>query len=210
MARTSRAEKANTRQRILTQAARALRVSGVKGVSVPALMKSVGLTHGTFYAHFASKDALVAETCAERIDGATDIMLRSAEAAPQQGAVDAFLATYLGAAHRDDIGGGCFFPAMAAEVQRESPDTRAEFTKALARFHGRVAALLDKRSRVEHPDGELVLASGVVGAILLARAVDDPVLSDRILHACRTFYADAFADRVKTPKEKEHWDRSRP
>jgi TetR/AcrR family transcriptional regulator, transcriptional repressor for nem operon len=194
MARTSRTEKAKTRQRILAQAARALRVSGVRGVSVPGLMKSVGLTHGTFYAHFASKDALVAETYAECIDGATDVMMRSAEATPGHGAVEAFLATYLGAAHRDDVGRGCFFPAMAAEVQREPPEARAEFSNALSRFYRRVGAVLSKQERSTHPDDELVLASGVVGAILLARAVEDPALSDRILHACRTFYAAAFAD----------------
>jgi TetR/AcrR family transcriptional regulator, transcriptional repressor for nem operon len=192
VARTSRSDKANTHQRILAQAARALRASGASGVSIPALMKSVGLTHGTFYAHFASKDALVAETYATRIDEATDNMLRAAETAPPEHGVDALLATYLGARHRDDVAGGCFFPAMAPEVRREPPEARAEFSNALSRFFGRIAAVLAKQSPAKAPDGELILASGVVGAILLARSVDDPELSDRILHACRTFYSDAF------------------
>jgi TetR/AcrR family transcriptional repressor of nem operon len=87
---------------------------------------------------------------------------------------------------------------MAPEVRREPLQARAEFGNALTRFFGRIAAVLAKQSPAKLPDGELVLASGVVGAILLARSVDDPELSDRILHACRTFYSDAFAGTTPT------------
>jgi TetR/AcrR family transcriptional regulator, transcriptional repressor for nem operon len=83
--RTSRrAEKARTHQRILAQASRAFREHGVSGVSIPALMNSIGLTHAAFYAHFGSNEALVAETYAKRIDDFIDGLLTSADdAAPR-------------------------------------------------------------------------------------------------------------------------------
>ena len=194
MARTSRADKARTRQRILAQASRAFRTNGVSNVSIPALMNSVGLTHGTFYAHFGSKDALLAETYAQRIDEVIDGLLRPAERASKERKVDAILDTYLTAEHRDNLADGCFFPTMAGEVRLESSAARGEFSNALKRYFARLAAILPKPGPKAHEDGELVLASGMVGAIVLARAVDDPALSDRILNACRTFYSDAFAN----------------
>jgi TetR/AcrR family transcriptional regulator, transcriptional repressor for nem operon len=193
MARTSRADKALTHQRILAQASHAFRSNGVPSVSIPSLMKTVGLTHGTFYAHFASKDALVAETYAQGIDEVIDRLLKPAEEAQQEDKLDAVLDTYLTTQHRDDRATGCFFPTMSGEVCRESPNARREFSNALKRYFARLANILPKPGREGPDDSELVLASGMAGAILLARAVDDPALSDRILNACRTFYSAAFA-----------------
>jgi TetR/AcrR family transcriptional regulator, transcriptional repressor for nem operon len=199
MARTSRGEKARTRQRILGQAAHAFRKNGVSSVSIPALMNTVGLTHGTFYAHFDSKDALVAETYAQRIDEVVDGLLQPAERVPQEEKIDAVLDTYLTAQHRDNPAEGCFFPTMSGEVRRESSVARGEFSNALKRYFTRLATILPKPSRTGQQDSELVLASGMVGAILLARAVDDPALSDRILSACRTFYSAAFTNSPPPP-----------
>jgi TetR/AcrR family transcriptional regulator, transcriptional repressor for nem operon len=193
MARTSREDKARTHQRILARASRAFRKNGVSNVSIPALMKTVGLTHGTFYAHFASKDALVAETYAQGIDKVLDHLLKRAEEAPQQDKLDAVLDTYLTADHRDDRASGCFFPTMSSEVSRESPSAKSEFSNALKRYFGRLANILPELGHEGPDDRELILASGMAGAILLARAVDDPALSDRILSACRDFYSTAFA-----------------
>jgi TetR/AcrR family transcriptional regulator, transcriptional repressor for nem operon len=194
VARTSRADTARTHQRILTQASEAFRESGVPGVSIPALMKAVGLTHGTFYAHFASKEALVVETCARCFDEVVDGLLRPAEQAREDQKLDAVLDTYLSTAHRDDPAHGCFLPTLAAEIRRESPPVRHTFSDALKRYFGRLAAVLPRPAAGIRQDRELVLASGLVGAIVLARAVDDPALSDRILQACRNFYSEAFAE----------------
>jgi TetR/AcrR family transcriptional regulator, transcriptional repressor for nem operon len=193
MARTSRADKARTHQRILAEASHAFRKDGVSNVSIPTLMKTVGLTHGTFYAHFASKDALVAETYAQGIDEVLDRLLKRAEEGQQEDKLDAVLDTYLTADHRDDRERGCFFPTMSSEVSRESPTARSAFSNGLKRYFGRLANILAKSGRGDLEDSELILASGMAGAILLARAVDDPALSDRILSACRNFYSEAFA-----------------
>ncbi len=100
---------------------------------------------------------------------------------------------YLSAEHRDDPAGGCVLPALAGEVRREPAEVRHAFTEELRRYFDRLAPLLPDQDARERADHELILASGMVGAVLLARAVDDPALSDRILEACRQFYTTAFA-----------------
>jgi len=134
VARTSRrAEKPRTHERILDQASRAFREHGVSGVSIPALVNSIGLTHGAFYAHFGSKEALVADTYAKRIDDFIDGLLTSADDAAPRNELEAVLDGYLSAAHRDDRGSGCAFAALAADVGREKSTASLEFSDAIRR-----------------------------------------------------------------------------
>ena len=91
--------------------------------------------------------------------------------------------------HRDNPANGCFFPTLAAKVRHQSSPSRVEFGNASMAYFVRLARLLPKSVRKTHEDSELVLASGMVGAIVLARIVDDPARSDRILAACRNFYS---------------------
>jgi len=193
MARTSRAEKARTRERLVETASHAFRANGVEGTSIPAVMERVGLTHGTFYAHFASKDALVAEAYVRGLNETVERLLLRAESAPPERGLNAVIDRYLSAEHRDDPAGGCPLPALAGEVRREPAAVRHAFTEGLRRYFDRLAPLLDDQDTSARDDHELILASGMVGAVLLARAVDDPELSDRILGACRDFYTAAFA-----------------
>jgi TetR/AcrR family transcriptional regulator, transcriptional repressor for nem operon len=193
MARTSRAEKARTRERLVETASHEFRAKGVAGTSIPALMERVGLTHGTFYAHFDSKDALVAEAYAHGLNETVERLLRRAETAPPGRGLDAMIDYYLSAEHRDDPAGGCVLPALAGEVRREPAAVRHAFTEELRRYFDRLALLLPDQDMQARTDHELILASGMVGAVLLARAVDDPELSDRILDACRGFYTAVFA-----------------
>jgi TetR/AcrR family transcriptional repressor of nem operon len=193
MPRTSRTEKERTHRRVVEHASRAFRANGVAGTSIPALMEGVGLTHGAFYAHFDSKDALVAETYSRGFDETVDNLMHVAEEDGQGEGLRAVIDRYLSAEHRDDPAGGCFLPALAGEVRREPAEVRAAYSAALERYFERLASLMPSGDRLEIADGELVLASGMAGAVLLARAVDDPELSDRILRACRDFYSAAFA-----------------
>ncbi len=199
MARTSRVEKARTRERLVQTASHAFRANGVAGTSIPTLMEHVGLTHGTFYAHFESKDALVAAACARGLNDTVDELLHRAENAPPGRELNAVIDHYLSAAHRDDPANGCVLTALASEVRRESATVRHIFTEELRRYFSRLASLLPDQEAQARTDHELILASGMVGAVLLARAVDDPELSDRILHACRDFYTEAFASSPRTP-----------
>jgi TetR/AcrR family transcriptional regulator, transcriptional repressor for nem operon len=193
MARTSRAEKARTHERLVEAASHEFRANGVAGTSIPTLMERVGLTHGTFYAHFDSKDALVAEAYARGLNETVERLLGRAEAAPPGHELNAVIDRYLSPEHRDDPAGGCVLPALAGEVRREPTEVRHAFTEELRRYFDRLAPLLPDPDAQTRADHELVLASGMVGAVLLARAVDDRALSDRILNSCRAFYTAAFA-----------------
>jgi TetR/AcrR family transcriptional repressor of nem operon len=198
MARTSRAEKARTRQRLVATASREFRAQGVAGTSIPRVMEQVGLTQGTFYAHFASKDALMAEAVgaglAEVVDG---LLGAPADAAPTH-ELSTVIARYLNAAHRDDAAGGCVLPALAGEIPREPEVVRRVFTEELGRFFTRLAPLMPAAVADTREDQGMALIAGMAGAILLARAVDDPAMSDRILRVSREFYADALAHQSQT------------
>lgn len=185
--------KARTRARIVAAAARAFRERGVEPVAIAEVMQAAGLTHGGFYAHFPSKHALVAEAAARGLaDSRREFVSAAAEASPQA-PLREIIRRYVSRYHRDHPAEGCAMPALTAEVAREPAEVRRAFTAALEEF---VAQLMDyvpgATSEARH-DAALVLAAGMAGAVALARAVDDPTLSDRLLLAARRFYTDALA-----------------
>jgi TetR/AcrR family transcriptional repressor of nem operon len=202
MVRYSKEHKEETRRRILEAAARAYREEGVSGVGIGELMQSIGLTHGGFYAHFDSKDALVAEACESVRSPLAQRYFAWAEEAGGAEGLRRMIRGYVSRQHRDDPGLGCLMPALAADVSRSAPEVRASFTRSLRGLLAGVARLLPGGRRAPAaedgaedaiPDEALVLVSGMVGAVLLARAADDPELSDRILLAARRFYMESFA-----------------
>jgi TetR/AcrR family transcriptional repressor of nem operon len=203
MVRYSKEHKEETRRRILEAAARAYREEGVDGVGIGELMQSIGLTHGGFYAHFDSKDALVAEACDSVRSPLAQRYFEWAEEVGGAEGLRRVIRGYVSRQHRDDPGLGCLMPALAADVSRGAPEVRASFTRSLRRLAAGIARLLPGGGRAEPaaedaakdavPDEALVLVSGMVGAVLLSRAVDDPELSDRILLAARRFYMAEFA-----------------
>jgi TetR/AcrR family transcriptional repressor of nem operon len=185
--------KARTRQKIVDTAAREFREKGIAGVGVAELMHSAGLTHGGFYAHFASKDALVEEACRHGIEATVEMLeFRAAQAAPGD-ALRTIVRSYLSRAHRDDPARGCIMPSLASEVARHGGATRAAFTEQLERLAAVIARHLPGDSDAVRRRRALAIASGLVGAITLARAVDDPVLSDEILEAARSFALEGAA-----------------
>jgi TetR/AcrR family transcriptional repressor of nem operon len=212
MVRYSKEHKEETRRRILEAAARAYREEGVDGVGIGELMQSIGLTHGGFYAHFDSKDALVAEACDSVRSPLAQQYFEWAEEVGGAEGLRRVIRGYVSRQHRDDPGLGCLMPALAADVSRGAPEVRASFTRSLRRLLGNIARLLpggrteptaEATTKDAIPDEALVLASGMVGAVLLSRAVDDPELSDRILLAARRFYMAEFAPEEETGAAQE-------
>lgn len=190
MPRYPKEQKARTREQIVAAASRAFRAEGIAEVSIPGLMGRLGLTHGGFYAHFASKDALVAEACAR------PLLNKSAALAalpPGDAALRDVIAVYLSPRQRDNPAESCPLPSLSGELARAAPEARRAFTEALRGYLDRVAALLPAEVASRAPDQEIALVAGMVGAVLLARAVDDPELSDRLLAASRQFALAAFA-----------------
>ena len=193
--------KARTRKRIVAEATQAFRARGVAGIGIPELMGRAGLTHGGFYAHFESKDALVAEACAEGFAEAADALLaETVRNAPPGEEMAAIIRAYLSRAHRDHPEQGCMIPSLAADMAHERPPVRSAFTRSLKMYLTQLAAYLPHATpQAAAPTGEMpdenaiVLLSGMVGALLMARAVDDAILSDRILKVARDFYTCSFA-----------------
>ncbi|MGQ9367561.1 TetR/AcrR family transcriptional regulator [Azospirillum sp. ST 5-10] len=182
--RVSREQAAENRRRIVEVAGALFRERGFNGIGVADLMKEAGLTHGGFYGHFASKDDLAAEACTRTLAAAAERWERTAAAAPGD-ALAAIAAFYLAPAHRDAPAAGCPIAALAVDVARQGGPARRAFTGGLRPFVELLARCLPGRSAAAQRRAALASLSGLVGAVILARAVDDPALSDEILDAAR-------------------------
>lgn len=176
--RYSEDHKAQTHQRIIEEAARLFRRDGVGATGLQPLMKSLGLTHGGFYAHFKSKDELVETALRHSADKLTAV---TNEIANSDKPLAHLISGYLSSAHRANPGDGCPLPTMSAELgQRGAP---SPVTDELIR--DRLQAI-EAGLSVEHADEQSVLIlSAMVGALLLSRSVSDPELSDRLLKTTR-------------------------
>jgi TetR/AcrR family transcriptional repressor of nem operon len=174
-------ETAEKHQKILAEAARLFREKGFAEVSVGELMKSAGLTHGPFYNHFRSKEALMAETI--------ELSFRLAGERLQKYGSDSegkakYIAAYLSPRHRDHAGTGCPIAALSVEVGRDEK-LKEPFTRA---FKGLFEKMMNywpwssKRSTRSESIRALCL---MLGAIILARAIDDEFLSREILREAR-------------------------
>ena len=185
MMRYPKDHKARTRRRIVETAARAFRDKGIEGVGVADLMAQAGLTHGGFYAHFASKDALVEEACRHGIGATIETLDFRARNAPPGDGLRTIVRAYLSRSHRDDRAGGCIMPSLAGEIARHGPATRHAVTDQLRALADVIARQLPAGDPAARQRRALAVAASLVGAIALARAVDDPALSDAILDATR-------------------------
>lgn len=183
--RVTREKAIENRERILASAARLFREKGFDGVGVDAIMEDAGLTHGGFYRHFRSKEDLAAEAVASGF----------AVNAAEQKACATFaelVATYLSPAHRDDPGGGCALAALGSDIARQGPKVRRCMTDHVRQSVERLAG---RRASAGRRQQALASLSGLVGALVLARAVDDPALSDEILAAARAVLGARGAPR---------------
>ena len=171
---------AEKHERILREAARLFRERGFDGTGVAEIMKAAGLTHGAFYAHFASKAALEAEAV-ERAFAQSDnrIYALTANARDQK---RAFLDNYLSAAHRDHTGSGCVIAALGPEIALDSA-ARRPFTQQVKHMIEGMAARFRWKREGAARRNSIHLLSAAVGALTLARAVDDPRLSEEILES---------------------------
>jgi TetR/AcrR family transcriptional repressor of nem operon len=186
--RMSRDEKARSHSRIVFSAARRLRAHGIEGTSVADMMSDADLTHGGFYRHFTSKDALVRAA----LDAAFDEMLaqvaRTFELSVPGEAVADVKSFYLARAHVGNAESGCPIAALAGDVCRQSDAVRETFTAGVERMLRALAAGMDGTPAQRRKAAARELAT-MVGAVMIARASDAPTSHD-VLRACR-----ATADR---------------
>ena len=190
--RYSKDHKRETHERIVRKASVKLRERGAHGIGVADLMKEAGLTHGGFYAHFPSREALVVEAFAYAMDRSAARWERIAEEMPADKRFAAIIDSYLSSAHRDNPGTGCAVPALAAEIAREGSKTRKVFAEKLERMIDRLAGQLPGRSRKAAREQALASLATMVGAVILGRAGGGE-FSDEILAASRKALLGGFA-----------------
>jgi TetR/AcrR family transcriptional repressor of nem operon len=179
------AHKAKTRDLVLTEASRALKESGPDGVSVADIMKRAGLTHGGFYAHFSSKDDLIAAAIERMFESSRERWAHETLERPPAEGLGAYIDWYLSPAHRDSRAAGCPMAALAADVPRMSPACREAFTDGLRRLTTRIEALIAAAKLKDAPALASSVVSELVGALSLARLESDRASSDAILERSR-------------------------
>ena len=183
MRRAIPSRKEATHERIVDAAARAIRRSGYGGTGVADIMKDAGLTHGGFYAHFDSREAMLAEAADRAGAEGVDALERIAAAAPPQHALQALLRAYLSRAHVDGAETGCPVVALGSEMPRQAPEVRRAATRRIKEMIDLVARQSPDWGQPGAHERALVTAATMVGTLLLARAVDDPKLSNALSQA---------------------------
>jgi len=181
--RVTREQAVANREKILEVAGALFRERGFDGIGVADIMKRAGLTHGGFYGHFASKDDLAAEITA-RVLGRSGWMERLT--GTQKPSFSDLVRQYLSPRHRDDPGRGCLFAALGSDVVRQPRSVRRAFTEGLRLRVDALARLAPGRSAAARRQKSLATMAGLVGALILSRAVDDPKFSDEILEVAAT------------------------
>lgn len=184
----SKSETAETRARILSVSGKLFRERGFDGIGVADLMKSAGLTHGAFYRHFESKEALAGQVSEQVLRESTCDWSAIADAGGEAGGFEAFIATYLSRSHRDDPGSGCLIAALSGDVSRQEWSVRRAFTSGLRPMIDFLTRHTVGRARAAKRERALVTLATLVGTVALARAVDDADLSDEILQAARASF----------------------
>jgi TetR/AcrR family transcriptional repressor of nem operon len=176
----SKAEKDESHQRIVKTAATRFREAGLHGIGISDLMKEAGLTHGGFYRHFRSRDDLVHEAVACAL-AESDARVHKKGASGQPPKLSETIDTYLSTAHRDAPGQGCAVAALGSDIARADPATRSTFTAHIRRNIESIGHGLEAGSPVQTRRQATLVLSALVGALTLARAVDDDSFSEDIL-----------------------------
>jgi TetR/AcrR family transcriptional repressor of nem operon len=180
--KVSKEQAAENRERVVDTAARLFRERGYNGIGVADLMKSAGLTHGGFYGNFGSKEALMAEAAMRAVAVSMADWDKAVARHPDQ-PLKAVTGAYLSVRHRDHPGLGCAVAALGPEVSRLSPEVRSAMTEGIALQIDKLAALMPAGSADQQRKDALATYAAMVGALVIARTVNDENLSEDVLAA---------------------------
>src|SRR6476646_2401974 len=204
--RYSKEHKQETHERIVKKASVRLREKGAHGIGVADLMKEAGLTHGGFYAHFESREALVVEAFAYAMDRSTERWRKISEQTPPDKRLATIIQTYLTPVHRDDPGHGCAVPALGAEIARESPKTRKAFAAKLEAMIDMVADQIPDVPRKAARKQAIAALTTMMGTLVLSRIAGSGEFSDEILSSGR----EAALGRAAAAKPVARKARAKP
>jgi TetR/AcrR family transcriptional repressor of nem operon len=180
--KVSREQMAQNRDRILTEAGRLFREKGFGAVSVAEVMSAAGLTHGGFYGHFRSKDDLIAQVISQAEVGQSVTT-----------GLDAWIDAYLSASHCDHPETGCPTAALAGQMRDQSPAARSAMAKQLSSQIERFAQAMPGVDQAQRRRAAIGRWSAMVGALILARSIDDPALSQELLTETRQWLSETAA-----------------
>jgi TetR/AcrR family transcriptional regulator, transcriptional repressor for nem operon len=178
MARYGREHKQATRQRIIQAAGRRLKRDGIDGSGIATLMGDAGLTNGAFYAHFESKEDLVARALVDQLREQGE---RFDALPPGRDGLERLVRAYLSAEHRDDPDGGCPSAALLDEIGRSSDETRSAYTEGLLVVIDDIAARLAPDDPLSARTRTLSVFALMVGTLQVSRALADRTLADQVL-----------------------------
>jgi TetR/AcrR family transcriptional repressor of nem operon len=176
--RVSREKAAENRARIVETAARLFREEGFDGVGLDAIMSAAGLTHGGFYGHFGSKDDLAAEAVTRALQHGIEKQSRYTN-------LSDLVSGYLSRRHRADRANGCAIAALGGDIVRQGEGVRSVLTTSVRGQLVRISRLLRSGTAASRRRRAITTLAGMVGALTLARAVNDPGLSEEIVEAAR-------------------------
>jgi len=203
--RYSKEHKQETHSRIVKKASVRLREKGAHGIGVADLMKEAGLTHGGFYAHFDSREALVIEAFTYASSRSRDYWRKIAEQTPPDKRLALVVDTYLNPAHRDDPGHGCAIASLGADIARESLKTRKAFSTELEHMIDLIADQIAGVPRKAARKQATATLATIMGALVMARIAGTGELSDEIMSAGREAAlgrATRAKPAAKTPRAK--------
>jgi AcrR family transcriptional regulator len=172
-------------------AARAIRRSGYAGTGVADIMKEAGLTHGAFYAHFPSREAMLAEAASRACAESAAAAFSAVASVPSQEALKTMLRAYLSPEHLEQIESGCPLAALGSETVRQTPEVRRTTTQHIKAMVDLIARQSPDWGQPAAHERALLTLAAMVGTLVLARAVEDPVLSDSLREAALKYLAPA-------------------
>lgn len=184
--------KEESRERILSAAAKSFRAAGTEFVRVSDVMQAAGMTHGGFYKHFSNKEQLVHEAIETALTEVSTALARLTQGMSRNDALRAVINFYLSEDHMLHPDVGCALAALGTEMARMAPETKAEVSKALDAYADRLRYLMPGRTRVQQQAAFLVLFPSMAGCIMTARAHADRECQLQILAGGRAFFAQAF------------------
>ncbi len=200
--RYSKEHKFQTHAKIVKRAAIKLREKGAHGIGVADLMKEAGLTHGGFYAHFDSRDALVIEAVTHAMDRSTERWRKLTEETTPDKRLSKIVNSYLAPDHRDNPGNGCAVPALAAEIARESAKTRRVFAGRMEQLIDMLADQYQGLPRKAARKQATAALATMMGSLVMARVTGNGELSDEILKSGRDAVLSAVGPTTKKPARR--------
>src|SRR5580698_348130 len=184
--------KAETHQKIVKDASRRIRNEGMTGAAVSAVMRDAGLTHGGFYKHFESKDALLMESLSEAFQEIADRLAEAGEQSPPETAWKAIVKTYLSLEYCDHAEHGCPLTALAPELARADKTMKAQIFEELKKYRSRMLPFMPGRRTADKECAFFSIFSTMMGAIEIARMLPEPAMREKVLASARELLLRSF------------------